>query len=88
MQNDVIQNSCDKARIVNTVAGDWHGVATHVLAVETEGLPSRQDEIRERLLSQQTIYDRDGQIHAAELTLRVKLAYSHGQPSMPKIAQC
>ncbi len=85
MQNDVIQNSCDKARIVNTVAGDWHGVATHVLAVETEGLPSRQDEIRERLLSQQTIYDRDGQIHAAELTLRVKLAYSHGLPSMPKL---
>lgn len=85
MRNDVIQSSCDKTRIVNTVAGNWHGISTHVLAVETEGLPSRQDEIRERLLSQQTIYDRDGQIHATELTLRVKLAYSHGQASMPKL---
>lgn len=85
MQNDVIQNPCDKARIVNTVASNLHGISTHVLAVETEGLPSRQDEIRERLLLQQTIYDRDGQIHAAELTLRVKLAYSHGQASMPKL---
>lgn len=85
MRNDIIQNARDNARIVNTVASDLHGVATHVLAVETEGLPSRQDEIRERLLSQQGIYDRDGQIHATELTLRVKLAYSHGQPCVPEL---
>lgn len=82
MRNDIIQNACDNARIVNTAASDWNGVATHVLAVETEGLPSRQDEIRERLLSQQEIYDREGQVHATELTLRVKLAYSHGQPCL------
>ncbi len=85
MKNDIIQNARDNARIVNTAARDWHGIATHVLAVETEGPPSRQDEIRERLLSQQGIYDRDGQIHATELTLRVKLAYSHGQPCVPEL---
>lgn len=85
MRNDIIQNARDNARVVNTKASDWHGVATHVLAVETEGLPSRQDEIRERLLSQQGIYDPDGQIHATELTLRVKLAYSHGQPCVPEL---
>jgi len=85
MRNDIIQNSRDNARIVNTAASGWRGIATHVLAVETEGLPSRQDEIRERLLSQQEIYDRDGKNHATELTLRVKLAYSDGQPSVPKL---
>ena len=85
MRNDIIQNTHDNARIVNTAASNWHGIATHVLAVETEGLPTRQDEVRERLLSQQGIYDREGQIHATELTLRVKLAYSHGQPCVPEL---
>ncbi|BBP04096.1 histidine kinase [Sulfuriferula plumbiphila] len=85
MRNDIIQNACDNALVVNTAASDWHGVATHVLAVETQGLPSRQDEIRERLLAQHGIYDRDGQIRATELTLRIKLAYSHGQPCVPEL---
>ena len=80
MRNDITPNARHNAHCVNTVASNWSGAKTHVLAVETDGLSSRQDEIRDRLLSQQAIYDQDGRPHATDLTLRVKLAYSGAHP--------
>jgi EAL and modified HD-GYP domain-containing signal transduction protein len=74
-----------ETRIVNTLASERHGVTTHMLAIETNGLKSHQDEIRTRLLGQQSIYDKTSQTIGQELTLRVKLAFTASRTNLPKL---
>ena len=81
MRHEANNETC----IVNTVASEWRGVTTHMLAIETNGLKSRQDEIRDRLLSQQAIYNAASQTIGQELTLRVKLAFSTSGTNLSKL---
>lgn len=80
MRNDNTPNACQSAHCVNTISSDWSGASTHMLDIDTNGPASREDEIRDRLLSQHIIYDQKGRVQVTELTLRVKLAYSSGHP--------
>ncbi|MHB1678002.1 MAG: EAL and HDOD domain-containing protein [Sulfuriferula sp.] len=67
-----------KERNINTISKEINNISTHVLSIETFGVASHQNDIIERLLNQQAVYDSSGQITAVELIPRIRLAY-HGQ---------
>ena len=66
----------EKERNINTINKENSTISTHVLSIETLGPQSHQDEILNRLLHQQAVYGRSGQITAVELNPRFRLAYS------------
>lgn len=64
-----------KERNINTNTSEHNDLtATHVLPVDTNGTKSRQDEVLERLLIKQPLYDKFGHACAVELILRIRLA--------------
>lgn len=64
-----------KERNINTISKDKHNISTHVLSIDTCGAPSQQNDIIERLLNRQAVYDSSGRITAVELIPRIRLAY-------------
>jgi len=65
-----------KACNINTNANENDNISTHVLPVTTNDTKSRQQEVLERLLKQQAIYDNSGQVTAVELSPRIRLTCS------------
>lgn len=64
-----------KERIINTISKESNNISTHVLSINTFGTPTRQNDIIERLLDRQAVYDSSGQITAVELSLRIRLTH-------------
>ena len=64
-----------KERNINTISKEKNHISTHVLSVDTFGAPSQQNDIIERLLNRQAVYDSSGRITAVELIPRIRLAY-------------
>lgn len=61
---------------INTNADERDVISTHVLPIDTHGNKSRQDEVLERLLKQQPVYDKSGQLTAVEYSLRIRVNQS------------
>ncbi|MHB0990387.1 MAG: EAL and HDOD domain-containing protein [Burkholderiales bacterium] len=61
-----------KERNINTISKEKNNISTHVLSVDTFGVPSHQNDIIERLLNRQAIYDSSGRITAIELIPRIR----------------
>lgn len=76
-----------KERNINTNASEHDRTATHVLPIATSGIKSRQEEILDRLLQQQPLYDKSGQITATELSPRVRLTYSDDPKNANQLRQ-
>lgn len=76
-----------KERNINTNASEHDRTATHVLPIATSGTKSRQEEILDRLLIQQPIYDKSGQITATELSPRIRLTYSEDRKTASQLRQ-
>jgi c-di-GMP phosphodiesterase len=76
-----------KERNINTNAAEHNTISTHVLPIITDGTKSRQQEILERLLKQQSLHDRSGQVTAIELSPRIRLTYDENAKSAKALRQ-
>ncbi len=76
-----------KERNINTDSNEHSSTLTHVLPIATDGHKSRQDEVLERLLKQQPIYNRSGQITATELSPRIRLTFSTNNSNTKQLRQ-
>ncbi|ARU31188.1 hypothetical protein CAP31_05500 [Sulfuriferula sp. AH1] len=76
-----------KERNINTNASEHDRTATHVLPIATSGNKSRQEEILDRLLMQQPIYDKSRQITATELSPRIRLTYPEDRKNASQLRQ-
>lgn len=77
-----------KERNINTNASEHNNLtATHVLPIDTHGGKSRQEEVLERLLNRQLLYDKSGHACAVELMLRIRLASDSDEKNTNKLRQ-
>jgi c-di-GMP phosphodiesterase len=76
-----------KERNINTKATEHNAISTHVLPITTDGAKSRQQEVLERLLKQQSIHDKSGRVTAIELSPRIRLSYDEDKKNAKLLRQ-
>ena len=74
-------------RNINTNANEHNSTSTHVLPIATDGNKSRQEEVLERLMKKQPIYNRSGQLTALELSLRIHLTFNQNNKNAKQLRQ-